>query len=686
MNRLHHDVLNFLIEYKKDHPDFKFGLRERNTNQRLEKGIWFQGDETYAFVGLYQRGGGTNRTKSFGLVFWHRNENEYGVTIEVVFNEEKDTKVLKFYQEALNLLGGFKKESDTKYSKVLEGLDAFTTARKFLDNEKPKIDQLLYADGLQSLFITDQKFDNQFTKILALREKIENHLGQDHTNSKKYPLNQILYGPPGTGKTYHTINRALEIIDPEFYEENKDNREALLEMFEACQREGQVEFITFHQSLSYEDFIEGIKPKTQVDKENKTGITYEVEPGLFKNISHRALENFKLSESISKDQLPFETAFQKFKTFFEESENEELAINMKREGYQFHITKITSTNIGFRKTSGGTSHELVINTLKDIYNEDRIFSENGLGVYYHPLVKFLKTLKLSDREKQEKKQYILIIDEINRGNVSQIFGELITLIEESKRYKANDALSCRLPYSKDSFTVPSNLYIIGTMNTADRSVEALDTALRRRFDFVEMPSRPDLLNPKQLIADLWNIPKYQEMPWLDDPYRAHADSLYAILGIEATIEERYYKNLEPVWEVHHLNHVKDEDFTGINFEILLETINKRIEKLIDKDHCIGHSYFLNLSHNQNSEEELRNIFQNKIIPLLQEYFFGDLGKIELVIGKAFFEPQLPVNASSFFASNDYEDTQVLVERKVYKIRNVKSVEFDIIAAAKKIYQ
>src|SRR5690606_42069421 len=133
------------------------------------------------------------------------------------------------------------------------------------------------------------------------------------------------------------------------------------------------------------------------------------------------------------------------------------------------------------------------------------------------------------------------------------------------------------------------------------------------------------------------------------------------------------------WQISHLDHTPHDTFTGVNFNRLLTMINKRIEKLIDKDHCIGHSYFLNLTANENPEEELRNIFQNKIIPLLQEYFFGDLGKIELIIGKAFFDPQVPVNASTFFADNDYEDTQILVERKVYKIRNVKSVEFDIIA-------
>src|SRR5690606_7554318 len=140
------------------------------------------------------------------------------------------------------------------------------------------------------------------------------------------------------------------------------------------------------------------------------------------------------------------------------------------------------------------------------------------------------------------------------------------------------------------------------------------------------------------------------------------------------------------WQISHLDHTPHDTFTGVNFNRLLTMINKRIEKLIDKDHCIGHSYFLNLTANENPEEELRNIFQNKIIPLLQEYFFGDLGKIELVIGERFFEkPLSQIDPSNFFAKSSYEDKELLAERKIYKIKNVKEPEFEIITAVKEIY-
>jgi 5-methylcytosine-specific restriction protein B len=174
------------------------------------------------------------------------------------------------------------------------------------------------------------------------------------------------------------------------------------------------------------------------------------------------------------------------------------------------------------------------------------------------------------RKNEEKSNYVLIIDEINRGNIANIFGELITLIEPSKRAGEPEALSVTLPYSKEAFSVPNNLYIIGTMNTADRSLALMDTALRRRFHFEEMMPKPELL------ADI--------------------------------------------------------EVEGINIQRLLEKMNKRITALYDREHTLGHAFFFPLQ-NEPTLAKLREIFERQILPLLQEYFFEDWNKIRLVVGK-----------------------------------------------------
>jgi len=234
----------------------------------------------------------------------------------------------------------------------------------------------------------------------------------------------------------------------------------------------------------------------------------------------------------------------------------------------------------------------------------------------HLVTKF----QYSKKEQVINKNYVLIIDEINRGNVSQIFGELITLIEEDKRSGRDEALEVTLPYSKTSFSIPANLYIIGTMNTADRSVEALDAALRRRFSFEEMEPKPELI-------------------------KTHG-------------------------------HVKDGMVEDIDLANLLTTINKRIEVLLDKDHQIGHSYFMCVSN----LDELKSAFKNKIIPLLQEYFFGDYGKIGLVLGAGFVKVSEKKTDDKLFADFKGYDSSDFSERVIYKTVNVEDKDFNIQAA------
>lgn len=169
------------------------------------------------------------------------------------------------------------------------------------------------------------------------------------------------------------------------------------------------------------------------------------------------------------------------------------------------------------------------------------------------------------------KKYVFIIDEINRGNISKIFGELITLIEDSKRAGEDEAMSVTLPYSQELFSVPENVYILGTMNTADRSIALMDTALRRRFEFIEMMPKEELLT--DIVID------------------------------------------------------------NVNVKEMLETMNRRIEALYDREHTLGHAFFMPLKNKEKATlDQLASIFKNKIIPLLQEYFYEDYEKIMLVLG------------------------------------------------------
>jgi len=401
-------------------------------------------------------------------------------------------------------------------------------------------------------------------------------------NSKSMSLNQILYGPPGTGKTFHSISYAVAIIEDEspdkIIEEANIDRVSVKKRYDDYVDQGLIVFTTFHQNMSYEDFIEGIKP---LAPEKDQDIKYDIEDGIFKGLCSRAESNWFSSNQKDISGITFEDVFDEFKEHWES--NRALKIAMKTIGKEFTITGFTNKSIYFKKANGGEGHTLSINTLKDIYYEKRKAWENGVGIYYPGIIEKLKGITIgSASPKTKANNYVIIIDEINRGNVSQIFGELITLIEDDKRIFRPESIKITLPYSKDQFGVPPNLYIIGTMNTADRSVEALDTALRRRFSFV--PKMPE--------------------------------------------ESRLEKTTD-----------------GLDLPKILQTINTRLRVLKDNDHTIGHAWLWSVT----DTEQLRVVFENKILPLLQEYFYNDYEKLGLVLGDAFFKPHTQIS-SNIFAS------------------------------------
>lgn len=556
-------------------------------------------------------------------------------------------------------------------------------------------------------------------------------------NNQSQPLNTILYGPPGTGKTYNTINKALEIVDPDFYRAKKGDREAIKKRFDELLNTSRIGFVTFHQSFSYEDFVEGLKAITENNQ-----VKYEIEDGIFKrlcesarakptikadqdhiDISNRKIWKMSLGDTSGDDAFVYQQCVdngyvllgygydidftqaanrkqvaqtyrnnnveienesydyqvrsvnifknemaigdliivsdgnRKFRAiaeiaseyYFDNSAVDDVSYSQARKVIwhrvyepslpvdelfkknlsqmtlyrlygstidleklqtilqgsddagsvapgrtvgKYQIESISDELITLRKPNGAElpMPRSIVDELcalvrsGDISIEDikqkRVFEKvdtlmerflvNGYQNVLGPLVEDIVSNGMSISNQASSDNRVLIIDEINRGNISNIFGELITLIEPSKRAGGKEALSVKLPYSKELFSVPANLHIIGTMNTADKSLAQLDIALRRRFQFEEMMTDYELLATIPLIE-------------------------------------------------------------GIDVKRMVETINKRIELLYDREHTIGHSFFLPLL-DAPSIEKLSEIFELEILPLLEEYFFEDWVRVSLVLG------------------------------------------------------
>ena len=491
--------------------------------------------------------------------------------------------------------------------------------------------------------------EDQFKQIVSLVEQqdilAEPSVSYDPQTSLNHPLNLILYGAPGTGKTYKIINYALSIIENRTLEElSLEPRTELRKRFNLYLEEAWVQFVTFHPSFAYEDFVEGIKPYTDQGK-----VLYEVEDGVFKYISQMAKRHLVevLLELIPVKEInvDYDALFTAFLVYLE---SDDFSSFNSRTGKRMLLQKIERNgNLTLRPENSFLSYAVTKTKLKKLYKnyasiDDIKHTQNDIHLLlggvntraYWAVFNELKNFEpifvqalmedqeelplpessanavefnnLSDMARNKAGRFVLIIDEINRGNIASIFGDLITLIEADKREGNAEALKLLLPYSKNYFCVPPNLHIIGTMNTADRSVEALDAALRRRFTFVEEKPQPELLTQAPVA--------------------------------------------------------------GVDLKRMLTAINKRIALLLDKDHAIGHAYFMEVTN----LAELKTVFTNKILPLLQEYFFGDFGKIGLILGKGFLREQK--FSSDVFADFDYEYAHELTDNKVYQIRNVEELE------------
>ena len=462
-----------------------------------------------------------------------------------------------------------------------------------------------------------------YKEFVSLKNSISKNKQDKERNSKNMNnsgLNTILYGPPGTGKTYNTVIYAVAICENKNIEDvQSEEYEKVLHRYNELKKEGRIAFTTFHQSFGYEEFIEGIKP---IVGDEKKDIGYTIEAGIFKKfcvtagkkaiiaaknmpdvsnakvwcvlLDKRGVSDLKKKcfeegsirigwdkepETITTDTVGLnEMARRVLLNFQDEMDIGDIIVTqrsnktidgigivmgdyeyVKEEGLWPRKRKVKWLMIGKEIDITELNAGIKLDR-KSVYPLDRISADKILSLVNNPKEVALKT---------EMKPFVFVIDEINRGNISKIFGELITLIEDTKREGKVEQASAVLPYSGEFFSVPSNVYILGTMNTADRSIALMDTALRRRFQFVEMMPNTDIL--KNVTVD------------------------------------------------------------GVEIAPILEKINERITFLYDREHTIGHAFFIKLIDSPDINT-LGSIFEKSIIPLLQEYFYEDYQKIQLVLG------------------------------------------------------
>lgn len=466
-------------------------------------------------------------------------------------------------------------------------------------------------------------------------------------NAVPIATNLILYGPPGTGKTYRTAWEAVRLCLGEQVAaalQGDEKRDALMTEYRRLVRDGRIEFVTFHQSMSYEEFVEGLRPSTGDSDEGleevkvSTGFRLKLHEGVFKRVSERA----RLDQVDEATTARLDRSARVFKVALGRRQIDDDKIRFGLDHDMIHVGwggDIDWSDERFddfneivsewrsKKDSAATGHDgnivvtfsfradmqvgdyVVVSDGRDrlralgkvtgeyFYDPDAAFhphrrhvewlwrdddgTERGRfypnGFRRHSVYKLDQSLVDWDalegivfggetpRTSQSARGYVLIIDEINRANISKVFGELITLLESDKRLGTQNEIRLVLPYSKKPFGVPANLHVIGTMNTADRSIALLDTALRRRFTFRELMPKPDILS---------------------------------------------------------------RDVGGIDLQRLLSTINDRIEYLFDREHQIGHAYFTGCTTRHDVEEVMRH----KVIPLLAEYFYEDWSKVAAVLG------------------------------------------------------
>ena len=490
-----------------------------------------------------QRGTNTKKLlhhrETIGLGEWEKGEDQ----IRQFKNELEENDIVLVhdgdYHALLKVIGQSEnnKEQDQFYW--------FHYIRKVEILDEGAVNKIGYnGNWKEKMFLpkTIQKVNNSGYIKFWHQKNLKEKQMQEYINILEHKKQIILQGAPGTGKTYITAEIAMKLINND---KTYSDRKKLMEAYKQAVKNGQIAFTTFHQSLDYEEFVEGYKPTKDANRK----LTYEVQDGIFKKICERAL-----------GRNNFEESFEKLKGELEEKGSISLETG---NGTKFKIIMSARGSIRVAEEEGkykmmGT---LTRQIKKMYFNQEGYYPSYVAPVLEHMKKKGLQDFKTTSENNKEK-PYILIIDEINRGNISKILGELITLLEADKRLGEENKIKVTLPYSNEEFGVPENLYIIGTMNTADRSIGYIDYAVRRRFAFIT------------LKAEKEKIEKYKDF----DNEETKGKAIKLFEAVEKLVKE----NIAP-------------DLKG-------------------EDLMVGHSYFM-----AKYEPQLKLQLEYEIRPLLLEY-------------------------------------------------------------------
>lgn len=614
---------------------YKFGIYKYNVHPKRNNKKYIY-DNEYAWLAKYGKDRNGAFEKIRGIIYQIANAASLGhfkeidrldlgnaIKWKIAFLYSNKNLIPVFNPVKLRIAAKAKGLTDAKSKEISE-------IQRFLLEIKGETDIFDYSSELWKIANIKVEVSQNAKKDEAEKET---YFWENSLRNLLFSKGQIiLQGAPGTGKTYKTAELAVAVCNPDF--ESLGDREAVMKEYNRLRSEGLICFTTFHQSMDYEEFVEGLKPVNI-----SHNLSFEPSVGLFKEICHRALLSTILPSTSISTKLEFDEIYD---NLVENSALHAIKTLPTKNGKDIEFKANNNNNLNFRYVSGNSSWSRNIiskdrlrklymhfdtpskvEDMQDISNEIRSVINGCDTSAYWAVLKYIVDHKntteevcvdmenLSDKEKEatieaylnlpkEERRvnptapnYVLIVDEINRGNISKILGELITLLESDKRIGQVNELTARLPYSQKEFGIPSNLYVIGTMNTADRSVGYIDYAIRRRFAFVSIES--DFGVVENLFKD-------------------------------TALKERARKLYDSVKE------------------LIKENINK--EFCMD-DLMIGHSYFI-----AESVEQLEMKWKYEIKPLLIEYDNDGIINLQKNEGSGKYEKIENLSVNPVLSSNE----------------------------------